>query len=114
MKTMERGLGDRQEFHALQWYDVPSNLIDFHRPLVCIEVLDIESEVKWKPLCIDGQIVDDSASDISIRYLKKRTKKNMELYETRWYNPPINDGKYYRFVIKSREGQEELYSLSFK
>jgi neutral ceramidase len=103
-----------EPFWSFQWYDVPSNLIDFHRPLVCIEVLDIDSEVKWKPLCIDGQIVDDSGSDIYIRYLKKRTKKNMELYETRWYNPPKDDGSYYRFVIKSREGQGKLCSLPFK
>ena len=103
-----------EPFWSFQWYDVPVNLIDFHRPLVCIEVLDENGKVKWNPLYINGQPVDDSGSNISIHYLKKTTKKNMELYETKWYNPPENDGKYYRFVIHSREGQKELCSLPFK
>jgi neutral ceramidase len=100
-----------ESFWSCKWCDVPPHLIHFHRPLVSIEVKKDYEE--WEPLIIDGQPVDDSGGNISIHYLKKITNKkenmeNMGLYQAKWYNPPLKEGKY-RFVIQPRDKQEIFY-----
>jgi len=96
---------------SFKWYDVPPYSINFHQPLVSIEV---SSDNKaWESLIIDGEPVDDNGSNISIHCLKKNAKKNMGLYQTRWYNPPRGNGKFYRFVIQPRKGQKIFYSDPF-
>ena len=69
---------------------------------------------KWGPLIVDSIPVDDMGYDIEIICKKKKYKKNMGLYEVRWYNPVRVKGELYRFVILARKGQKVLYSRAFK
>ena len=103
-----------EPYWSFKWHDVPPHLINFHEPLVSIEVSS--DKKKWKPLILDGKLVNDEGSDISIHYLKKIAKKNMSmgLYQARWYNPPSGGGKYYRFVIQPRKGQKIFHSCAFR
>ncbi|MCK4764659.1 MAG: neutral/alkaline non-lysosomal ceramidase N-terminal domain-containing protein [Candidatus Aminicenantes bacterium] len=107
----------KEAYWSFKWYDVLPYFIDLHEPLVGIQVLDHRDE--WVSLTIDGIKVDDSGSDISIRFYKNRvTKKKMGLYEARWYNPPREEVKVYRFVIEPRRGEvfclKRFYSPAFK
>ncbi|MGD2086593.1 MAG: neutral/alkaline non-lysosomal ceramidase N-terminal domain-containing protein [Candidatus Aminicenantes bacterium] len=107
----------KEPFWTFKWYDVPPHSIDFHRPLVSIEVK--KDNEGWKPLIIDGKPVDDSGGNISLHYLKKvkiskidRKYKKINgyvgLYQAKWYNPPVKNGKY-RLVIQPRDEQEIFY-----
>jgi neutral ceramidase len=108
-----------EPYWSFKWYDVPPKLIDLHRPLVSIKVSS--DDKSYETLTIDGQPVDDSGGNISIHYLKKvkiskidkKYKKNkgyVGLYQAKWYNPQIEDNKFYRFYIKCRKNQEEFRS----
>jgi hypothetical protein len=101
-----------EECRAFRWADVPPTLIDLHRHLVSIEYSEDGS--KWLPLEERGIRVDDDGYDLSVAFTGEITDANLGVYETRWYNPERNEGRWYRFRIEPRQGQETLFSKAFR
>jgi neutral ceramidase len=101
-----------EECRAFRWADVPPTLIDLHRRLVSIEYS--EDGLKWLPLEERGIRVDDDGYDLSVAFTGEITDANLGVYETRWYNPERNEGRWYRFRIEPRQGQETLFSKAFR
>ena len=97
---------------APQWADVPPTLIDLHRRLVSIEYS--EDGAKWFPLEMQGIRVDDDGYDLSVIFTGDMTDAKMGIYETRWFNPESREGRWYRFRIEPRQGQEMFFSKAFK
>jgi hypothetical protein len=94
------------------WADVPPTLIDFHHRLVSIEYS--EDKTKWFPLEEHGIRVDDNGYDLSVTFTGAITDTNLGVYETWWYNPERKEGRWYRFRIEPRQGQEVFFSKAFK
>lgn len=103
---------DGEVCRAFRWADVPPPLIDLHRRLVSIEYS--EDGAKWLPLEDRGIRVDDDGYDVSVSFTGDITDANLGLYETRWHNPEKKEGRWYRFRIESRQGQELLFSKAFQ
>jgi neutral ceramidase len=101
-----------EECWRFGWADVPPTLIDLHRRLVSIEYSEDGS--KWLPLEGRGIPVDDDGYDLSVTFTGDMTDTNLGIYETRWYNPERNEGRWYRFRIEPRHEQEVLFSKAFK
>ncbi|MCP4219319.1 MAG: alkaline ceramidase [bacterium] len=111
-KAPTEGVKKDEPYWSFKWFDVPPCWIDFHRPLVSIEVS--EDKRIWKPLVLEGEPVNDSGADIALIFKGKISKENMGLYESRWYNPPAPGDAYYRFVIQPRMGRPLLFSPAFR
>lgn len=101
-----------EEYWHIKWVDVPPTLIDFHRRLVSIEYS--EDGGKWFPLEMDGIPVNDDGYDLSVTFTGKLTDSKMGIYETRWFTPEKREGRWYRFRIEPRQGQEIFFSKAFK
>ncbi|MCP4137877.1 MAG: hypothetical protein GY754_43345 [bacterium] len=101
-----------ESFWSFRWYDVPPAKIEFHKPLIRLEVST--NRENWNSLEVEGVPVDDDGWDISTKYLKKKTGDNMALYETRWHNPVKRNGMYYRFAVMERQDREIFYSPVFQ
>ena len=97
---------------SFRWADVPPTLIDLHRRLVSIDYS--EDGTKWIPLEERGIRVDDDGYDLSVIFTGDITDTNLGVYETRWYNPERNEGRWYRFRIEPRQEQEVFFSKAFK
>lgn len=102
----------QEECWSFSWADVPPTLIDLHRRLVSIEYS--EDRAKWLPLEERGIRVDDDGYDLSVTFTGDMTDTNLGVYETRWYNPERNEGRWYRFRIEPRHEQEVLFSKAFQ
>jgi len=100
-----------ESYWSFRWFDVPPAKIDFHKPLVKIQVM--KDGKKWEKLNTGSVPVDDNGLDISTKFKNKIRKDNMALYEVRWHNPEKREGESYRFAILEREGQNVLYSPAF-
>jgi len=96
-------IGKKNEENMIyfRWKDVPICDIDYHKPLLKVEVS--KDNKRWKLLELDSAPIDDSGYDISVHFLKKYDSNNMAFYEGRWYNYEIDDNLYYRFVIEERK-----------
>jgi neutral ceramidase len=101
-----------EEYWRIKWADVPPTLIDFHRRLVSIEYS--EDGVRWSFLEMDGIPVNDDGYDLSVISTGDMTDTKMGIYEARWYNPEKREGRWYRFRIEPRQGQEVFFSKVFK
>jgi len=99
-----------ESFWSFEWYDVPPSRIEFHKPLIKIEVS--RDNKKWAALEIENIPVDDNGPDIAIIYKRKIGDDNMGLYEARWHNP-VDVDKYYRFAIMPRGNHDVFYSTVF-
>ena len=106
-----RAAGD-EECWGFSWADVPPTLIDLHRRLVSIEYS--EDRAKWLPLEERGIRVDDDGYDLSVSFTGDMTDSSLGVYDTRWYNPERNEGRWYRFRIEPRHEQEVFFSKAFK
>ena len=98
---------NEEDYYRVRWQDVGADKIDWHQPLVRIE---IQQQGQWYPLQVDGVPVNDDGYDLEVRYLDERDQ-GMGEYESRWYNP-LPQGTY-RFVIEARHGQARLISEPF-
>jgi neutral ceramidase len=101
-----------EEYWYIKWVDVPPTLIDFHRRLVSIEYSD--DGANWFSLEEQGISVNDDGYDVSVIFTGKLTDSKMGIYETRWFNPEKREGRWYRFRIEPRQGQEIFFSKAFK
>ncbi len=96
-----------EPYWSFKWYDVPAAKIDFHKPLLEIEV---SSDGENWETHYDGALpVNDDGPYLATIYHRKISKDKMGLYEARWSNPPQNN-RYYRFKIYPRGNQSLFYS----
>lgn len=103
---------NEEDSWSFRWYDIPPGRIAWDRTLVGVEVRTDDGD--WVPLRVGLQPIDDSGSDISVRFLGEINDDNMGLYETCWYNPvPGGEDRRYRFTIAPRPGQDRLCSEPF-
>jgi len=101
-----------EECWSFRWADVPPPSIDLHCRLVSIEYS--EDGAMWLPLEERGIRVDDDGYDLSVAFLEEITDDKLGVYETRWYNPERQEGRWYRFRIEPRHGQELFFSKAFR
>jgi len=101
-----------EECWSFRWADVPPPLIEFHRRLVSIEYS--EDGANWIPLEERGIRVDDDGYDLSVAFTSDITDTKLGVYETRWYNPERNEGRWHRFRIEPRQEQEVFFSKAFR
>jgi neutral ceramidase len=101
-----------EEYWRIKWADVPPPLIDFHRRLVSIEYS--KDRADWFALEEQGIRVDDNGYNLSVIFTGDMTDDGMGIYETCWFNPEKREGRWYRFRIEPRQGQEAFFSKAFK
>lgn len=99
-------------YWGFTWADVPPTLIDLHRPLVSIDYSWDAKE--WLPLKERGIRVDDDGYDLAVIFTGRINEAKMGIYETRWHNPERKEGRWYRFRIEPRYGQELFFSKPFQ
>ncbi|MFP4445129.1 MAG: neutral/alkaline non-lysosomal ceramidase N-terminal domain-containing protein [Desulfosudaceae bacterium] len=102
---------NRQASWRFQWRDVAPSRIDFHRPLVYMEI-SADGE-RWHPLVQAGRTINDRGYAMSVRFCDNLEEHQMGLYEAVWYDPEIPPDHQCRFVVRPRDEQKVLYSSCF-
>ncbi len=102
-----------EPYWQLQYLDVGPSTIELHKPLVAVEYSDDGKQ--FQPLVgALGELVDDQGYDIQI-VLDELSDVGMARYFLRWYNPEIAaSGRWFRFKLEPRLGQEVWYSSAFR
>lgn len=104
-----------ENYYAIEWQDVGPSQIDFHQPLVKIEM---KTDQGWQVLAQGQHLITDEGYDVEVRLLDTEDK-GMGTYQARWYNPEAsreNCTVGCRFVIAKRgdkSKEEILYSAEF-
>jgi len=98
---------NEENFVDFRWLDVAAANIQFHQPLVRVEV---QQGDEWAAVNNGLEPINDDGYDLEVRYLDDEDN-GMAEYQVRWYNPIV--GGNYRFVIEEREGQQQLNSKAF-
>ena len=125
---------DSDQYIGFSWRDVGTSRIDFHRPLVRVEV---KKNNRWQTLFNQGQPITDEGYDLEVRHLGSATasadvkkpslyksgsnksdlhREGMADYQVRWYNPLLSQTaatQAYRIVIHPRAAQPALISEVF-
>lgn len=99
-----------EPYWSFSWYDLQADKIEFHQPLVSVEVKKGKS---WKPLEVDGIFVNDQESDLAVIHLRDEPDEATALWEVRWLSPCRCRGEEYRFKIEPRGTAGLFYSPSF-
>jgi neutral ceramidase len=99
---------NEEDYVDFRWLDVDAANIQFHQPLVRIEV---NNNGQWQTLNNGLEPLTDEGYDLEVRYLDDEDQ-GMGEYAVRWYNP-ITGGDY-RFVIEARGEQAQLTSQTFQ
>lgn len=100
-----------EPYWSFIWNDLPPHLLSWGQTLVSIEGSD--DGITWKQLRENGRSLDDSGYNIAILCSDVVNHGKTGIYETRWYNPPVGGGEFYRFVILPQAEQALLYSAPF-
>lgn len=104
---------NQEPYWSFLWKDQPPHRLEWNKPMVSIQESD--DRVTWRALLQDGRPWDDSGYDIAVILKDVAFNEDTGLYETRWYNPPVNEnGNYYRFVILPQDPSGYLYSPPFR
>ncbi|MGB4270090.1 MAG: neutral/alkaline non-lysosomal ceramidase N-terminal domain-containing protein [Spirochaetota bacterium] len=104
--------GIDEPYVSFRWEDIPPDRLEFHKPLVAIEYSS-GTNATFTIFTQNGIPVDDTGYDIAVIFTSIITKEGMAVYETRWYNPPLNTNYFFRFVIQPRENIPTLVSQPF-
>ena len=97
---------NQEPYWQWQVLDVNPSVLQLHQPLMAIEVSDDGEHFHtlFDDQGLDLQIIHDGPSD-----------GGMSRYNLRWYNPEIAiPGRWFRFRLEPREGQELFFSSTFR
>jgi neutral ceramidase len=94
----------------LEWLDVAPGDLDWHEPLVRVEMAD--GAGVWRPAVAHGRPVDDQGCDIEVVHVGA-TREGAHRYATRWWDPGFKAGRRHRFVLVANAGQPEVASEGF-
>ncbi|MAA59102.1 MAG: hypothetical protein CMK79_03030 [Pseudomonadales bacterium] len=104
---------NQEPYWQWQLLDVNVSAIRLHEPLLAVEYSDDGKH--FQPLR-DAQntVVDDQGLDLQIIH-DGPSDAGMARYFLRWYNPQIAvPGRWFRFRVAAREGQQVFYSSAFR
>ncbi|MFZ5602072.1 MAG: neutral/alkaline non-lysosomal ceramidase N-terminal domain-containing protein, partial [Pseudomonadota bacterium] len=104
---------NQEPYWEMQLLDVHPSAIALHEPLLAIEFSDDGEH--FVPL-LDGQgvAVNDQGYDLQIIH-DGASDAGMARYFLRWHNPLIaSPGRWYRFRVEARAGQEVFHSSQFR
>lgn len=89
-----------------RWWDVAPGRLDWHEPLVRVEMAD-GGDGEWVPAVAHGRRVDDSGCDVEVVHLGAAGDRGHH-YAVRWWDPGFRAGRRHRFVLVGNAGQAEL------
>jgi hypothetical protein len=92
-----------------RWWDVAPGCLDWHEPLVRVEMADGDGGA-WVPAVADGRRVDDRGCDVEVVHLGPgdRGPGRGHRYAVRWWGPGFRAGRRHRFVLVANAGRPEL------
>jgi neutral ceramidase len=96
-----------------RWWDVAPGRLDWHEPLVRVEMCDGEGGA-WVPAVAHGRRVDDGGCDVEVVHLgpgdrdRGPDRGRGHRYAVRWWSPGFRAGRRHRFVLVSNAGRPEL------
>jgi neutral ceramidase len=96
-----------------RWWDVAPGRLDWHEPLVRVEMCDGEGGA-WVPAVAHGRRVDDGGCDVEVVHLgpgdrdRRPDRGRGHRYAVRWWSPKFRAGRRHRFVLVSNAGRPEL------
>jgi neutral ceramidase len=106
----EKKIVKGEDYWMFSWTDYLPAEIHMHEPIV--KLAKSTDNKNWTSFKVGLQPMDDEGYDIEVR-LEKKNKK-YATYAAKWYNPTLEKGTHYRFVIYPRDDRQEvLYSGSF-
>lgn len=97
---------NQESYWQWQVLDVNPGSLQLHQPLISVEVSD------------DGEhfttLLDDQGVDLQIIH-DGPSDGGMSRYYLRWYNPEIAvPGRWFRFRLEPRNGQDRFFSSVFR
>jgi neutral ceramidase len=93
-----------------RWWDVAPGRLDWHEPLVRVEMADGDDGT-WMPAVAHGRRVDDGGCDVEVVHLGAGACGHR--YAVRWWDPGFRAGRRHRFVLLANAGQPELATDPF-
>ncbi len=94
-----------------RWWDVTPGRLDWHEPLVRVEMADGEDGA-WVPAVAHDRRVDDGGCDVEAVHLGAEGDRGHH-YAVRWWDPGFRAGRRHRFVLVANAGRPELTSAPF-
>jgi neutral ceramidase len=100
-----------------RWWDVAPGRLDWHEPLVRVEMAD-GADGPWQPAVAHGRRVDDGGCDVEVVHLgaggdRDRGPERGHRYAVRWWDPGFRAGRRHRFVLTANAGRPEVASDPF-
>ncbi len=93
-----------------RWRDVGPAGLDWHEPLVRVEMAD-DPDGPWVPAVAHGRRVDDGGCDVEVVHLgtgDRGTGDRGNRYAARWWNPGFRAGRRHRVVLVRNAGRPEV------
>lgn len=96
-----------------RWWDIAPGRLDWHEPLVRVEMCDGEGGA-WVPAVAHGRRVDDGGCDVEVVHLgpgdrdRGFDRGRGHRYAVRWWSPGFRAGRRHRFVLVPNAGRPEL------
>jgi neutral ceramidase len=93
-----------------RWWDMAPGRLDWHEPLVRVEMADGE-DGHWQPAIAHRRRVDDAGCDVEVVHLGAGDRGHR--YAVRWWDPGFRAGRRHRFVLLANADRPELTSDPF-
>ena len=102
------------------WRDVGPGRLDWHEPLVRVEMAD-GPDGAWVPAVAHGRRVDDGGCDVEVVHLGAGGGRDRaggggdrgHRYAVRWWDPGFRAGRRHRFVLATNAGRPEVAGEPF-
>jgi neutral ceramidase len=111
-----------------RWWDVGPGSLDWHEPLVRVEMAD-GPDGPWQPAVAHDRRVDDGGCDVEVVHLgvgdrsadrggdrgddRGGGRDRGHRYAVRWWDPGFRAGRRHRFVLAANAGRPEVTSDPF-
>ncbi len=96
-------------YWELTWVDAHPGALDWHEPIVRVEVHD---STGWRVATSrDGHRVDDDGWHLEVRH--EGARHGQHRYVARWWDPTTQGDRSYRFVLAANRGRPETVSVPF-
>ena len=119
--TFTDATGTTDPMWEQRWWDVGPGALDWHEPLVRVEMAD-GPDGPWVPAVAHGRRVDDGGCDIEVVHLGaggvghgrgSRDGNRGCRYAVRWWDPGFRAGRRHRFVLAANAGRPEVVGEPF-
>jgi neutral ceramidase len=114
--TFSDATGTTDPVWEQRWWDVGPGRLDWHDPLVRVEMADGEHG-PWVPAVAHGRRVDDGGCDVEVVHLGAGSgpgpRDRGHRYAVRWWDPGFRAGRRHRFVLAANAGRPQVVSDPF-